>query len=477
MTISVPTQAFREAKWIVSPTVGQGTHTTIAAALTSASSGDTIFIRDGTYTENLTLKAGVHLTSYTAGGLVNPNANLSPITNATSNVVISGKLSASFNGSCSITGITFSTNSDYILETTGANGTGVNFESCFFNVINNDAFNLTGTGGGLILKDCNLDINTNTSGSTSKIFTVTNSNHYIYNCTFLQQDGSASSSTVSGGSLNFSYSTFFQPLILSSSGSASYIHTNTNSNITMSGTGTFTGLFASIGGGDGTAALTVGAGCTAVLQNCEMNSAAANVITGAGTVTYGGTTFVNTRTTNVTSESYYPLTVKQGGTNASTFTAYAPVIAGTTATGAFQSASTGLGTAGFVLTSNGSAAVPSFQAVATGGVTWTDVTGASQTIAAANGYITNRGGGVTYTLPASGTLGDTFKIVGKAGLATITPNANQQLLIGSASGAVGATGTAVANDAGDCIEFVCTTSGASTVWRADSVVGTWTLTT
>jgi len=109
------------------------------------------------------------------------------------------------------------------------------------------------------------------------------------------------------------------------------------------------------------------------------------------------------------------------------------------------------------------------------GFTWTDVTGATQTIAAENGYITDRGGGVTYTLPASGSLGDTFKIVGKLGLATITPNANQQLLIGSASGTVGVTGTAVSNNAGDCIEFVVITSGASTVWRASSVVGNWTL--
>ncbi len=114
-------------------------------------------------------------------------------------------------------------------------------------------------------------------------------------------------------------------------------------------------------------------------------------------------------------------------------------------------------------------------AASTSGFTWTDVTGATQTIAVENGYLTDRGGGVTYTLPASANIGDTFRIVGKAGLATITPNANQQLLIGSASGTVGATGTAVATNAGDCIEFICTTSGASTVWRAASFVGNWTL--
>lgn len=110
------------------------------------------------------------------------------------------------------------------------------------------------------------------------------------------------------------------------------------------------------------------------------------------------------------------------------------------------------------------------------GFSWTDVTTATQTIAAENGYITDRAGGVTYTLPASGSLGDTFKIVGKSGIATITPLANQQLLIGSASGTVGVTGTAVSTNTGDSITFVCITSGASTVWRAETFVGNWTLT-
>lgn len=58
--------------------------------------------------------------------------------------------------------------------------------------------------------------------------------------------------------------------------------------------------------------------------------------------------------------------VTDGGTGVSTMTtAYAPVCAGTTATGALQVASTGLSTSGYVLTSNGASAVPSFQAVST----------------------------------------------------------------------------------------------------------------
>lgn len=56
--------------------------------------------------------------------------------------------------------------------------------------------------------------------------------------------------------------------------------------------------------------------------------------------------------------------VAGGGTGVVTMTtAYAPVCAGTTAIGALQVASTGLSTSGLPLVSNGSAALPSFQAL------------------------------------------------------------------------------------------------------------------
>ena len=58
-----------------------------------------------------------------------------------------------------------------------------------------------------------------------------------------------------------------------------------------------------------------------------------------------------------------PVTVPHGGTGVATMTtAFAPVCAGVTATGALQVADTGLGTSGYILTSNGASALPSFQA-------------------------------------------------------------------------------------------------------------------
>ena len=61
------------------------------------------------------------------------------------------------------------------------------------------------------------------------------------------------------------------------------------------------------------------------------------------------------------------LGVDQGGTGLSTATAYSVVFAGTTGTGAFQAAA-GPGTAGYILTSNGAGALPTFQAIPASGV-------------------------------------------------------------------------------------------------------------
>ena len=114
---------------------------------------------------------------------------------------------------------------------------------------------------------------------------------------------------------------------------------------------------------------------------------------------------------------------------------------------------------------------------ATGGsFAWVDATSATQAISIQTGFVTDHSATVVYTLPATAALGDQFRIVGKLGLATITPNAGQQLLIGSASGTVGVTGTAVSQNVGDCIWFVAITAGSSTVWRAESMIGTWILT-
>lgn len=111
---------------------------------------------------------------------------------------------------------------------------------------------------------------------------------------------------------------------------------------------------------------------------------------------------------------------------------------------------------------------------AQGGFPWVDVTTATQALSVQTGYVTDHTN-VTYTLPATAVLGDQIRIVGKLGLSTIAQNANQQILMSSASSTVGATGSIVGTNVGDCVWLVCITAGASTVWRGESFVGNWTV--
>ncbi len=100
MTVVTSENRYETAQLIVAPTLTQGAnYTTIESALTDAVSGQTIFIRPGTYIEDLTLKAGVNLSSYDCDEL-------------TQNVTIVGKLTAIFEGKVSINGIRIQTNYD-----------------------------------------------------------------------------------------------------------------------------------------------------------------------------------------------------------------------------------------------------------------------------------------------------------------------------------------------------------------------------
>ena len=59
--------------------------------------------------------------------------------------------------------------------------------------------------------------------------------------------------------------------------------------------------------------------------------------------------------------SFTTAVVAGGGTGITSATAYSPICAGTTTTGNFQAASTGLSTSGNIFASNGSSSLPSFQ--------------------------------------------------------------------------------------------------------------------
>lgn len=96
-----------------------------------------------------------------------------------------------------------------------------------------------------------------------------------------------------------------------------------------------------------------------------------------------------------------------------------------------------------------------------GGLTWSEVTSATQTIAVNSGYIVNRGGGVTFSLPASMVQGGVFSIVGKVGTWVIQAGAGQTIGVGTNVSSV--AGTITSANALDSGSWVCIT--ADLVWN------------
>lgn len=200
-----------------------------------------------------------------------------------------------------------------------------------------------------------------------------------------------------------------------------------------------------------------------------------NVLVGAGTATItkvapsAGTGIALVSNGAAADPSFTTVSVAGGGLGVTTVPSNGqiPIGNGTNYTVANLTAGTGIS----IANAAGSITI----SVSGTGLSWTDVTGTTQTIAVSNGYVSDNAGTVTFTLPATASLGDTWQIVGKLGAWTIAQNANQQIRVSGTNSTVGVGGSVSSTNVGDCIECTCITSGASTVWRATSVVGNLTV--
>ena len=109
-----------------------------------------------------------------------------------------------------------------------------------------------------------------------------------------------------------------------------------------------------------------------------------------------------------------------------------------------------------------------------GGFAWVEVTGVSQAIAVNTGYIANNAGSVTFTLPATAAIGDTFKILGKgAGGWSIAQNAAQTIRFLADATTTGVTGTLTPTEALATTQIICVT--ADTDFIVDTASGNFTL--
>lgn len=92
-----------------------------------------------------------------------------------------------------------------------------------------------------------------------------------------------------------------------------------------------------------------------------------------------------------------------------------------------------------------------------GGVTWSVVTGVSQSAAVNSGYIANNAGTVTVTLPAVAAVGSILEVTGinNATGWAIAQGAGQTIYFGSSATTTGAGGSLASTATRDSIKLVC----------------------
>jgi hypothetical protein len=273
-------RSFATAKWIVDPIVGAGTHTTIQAAINSAVSGETIFIRPGTFTEDLTLKAGVNLSSFVSEDFF------------TAHVIILGNATASFTGSCTIAGIQLQTNGGALLTISGSNATVVVLNNCNL-IAANSAITYSSSNASSALSMAYCMGNITTTGVA--FFTKSGPGGFtILYCRFNNSGLSTTASTASDGTCNFQYSEFDFPITTSgtsflggrnNSFNCSSINTTA---LTVGGSGANNSVHSNYASGTASA---ISIGSTLSLHECIVNSTNTNAIAGNGTLTYAAIAF------------------------------------------------------------------------------------------------------------------------------------------------------------------------------------------
>jgi len=109
-------------------------------------------------------------------------------------------------------------------------------------------------------------------------------------------------------------------------------------------------------------------------------------------------------------------------------------------------------------------------------LSWSVIT-ADQSVAVNNGYICNKAGLLTLTLPASPSAGDVFAVTGiNTALGwKIAQNANQQIFMGTSATTVGVAGSLASINTRDSVYLVCVVGGASANWNVINSMGNITI--
>lgn len=254
---------------------GLGDFLTISSAITAASSGQTIFVRPGTYTENLTLKPGVNIASYDGDSL-------------TPNVTILGKLTLNVSGTVSISGIRLETNSDYFLVISGSSASIINISNSYLNCTNHTGISLTSSSASAALNIYDTEGDVLTTGIS--LYSMSGPGSILLNDVNIGNSGSSTTSSDNSNGL-INYVTYSGSIPISTSGTGEIgfqkaivdcgsINTTA---LTINGTGNGTVRLCTFGAGSAPA-ISIGTGATLIASHVSADSTNTNAIAGSGSL-------------------------------------------------------------------------------------------------------------------------------------------------------------------------------------------------
>lgn len=450
---------------LIVDSAGHAGYTTIASAITAATDmalvNPVIYIRSGTYTENLVL----------VNGIIFEGANRNTVT-------IDGSHTVPAAGLTYFRDLTLqqSTPATNIFVEAGAGTCSVRFSRCNINITSGMLLNLPLSTGQIIIEDC-----ADSSTQNSIIDNTTGKSTLIIVKSSL---GVGAVSALIAGTTSIEQSTINTPCTFSSNSVITVTYSTITKEITLSDTAAFA-VYNSRFNTGAAAAVTIGATATANLSNVVIYSTAGNAVTGTGSCTYGEVTFLGTLTHNVTTEVYTTRMLggglQLGTTNAGVLYSTAGVVGSTAALtdGQLLIGNTGNVPSVATLTGAGTVSVTN----AAGSITITGAAGVAGTFIpiAADGamttntrYINTKAGLLSLSLPAVSAEGDILNLQGNgAGGWILTQAANQQILVGNTNTTLGVAGTLASTNFGDAVSLVCVTPNL--VWRTFSSFGNLTV--
>lgn len=278
MVIQTNDNKFSATTWIVDPSAGKGTHTTIQAAINTAQSKDVIVIHPGKYSENITLKAGVSII-----GLAD---NLS-FNNEDSSVNLAGSITANYTGQATVERIHISTDTANCFVINGANNTFLKVIRCEAQSSASSLLIANSTGNSIIqIEDSSL----RPQNTTAVPFAISgNSQVFVTRSRITPPSVIPIASTISSGSIDISYSECNIPFTTSGTGSITATHSLFSFGSTqfvINGTTASVFFMSQISNTGNTPLLTVGTGATATLRVVNLLGNANPLVSGAGTCTY-----------------------------------------------------------------------------------------------------------------------------------------------------------------------------------------------